>query len=309
MSTNRILPIGFYDLISIEAKKNYEFTKLAVDNFLNNGYELIKTSIVEFVDGYDEKEIGNVFRVIDPISKKNIFFRNDITVQIANYVSSNFEAQFKTPLKLCYYGDIINLNSDELYYERQQTQVGCEIIGDNSLKSCYEVINDTLNVLKNIKNVSITITLPDFLNIFLTTIKSSANNVLKDAIINKRISDVKKYGGDFSAIIAEIILNNTNFDLLSSKIQNIYGNIDISQQLENARELMVFLQKNFPNLSINFDLFGDNKFSYHNKIAFDIFVNNFPYPLAKGGCYSITCGDEILNSVGSTIYINFLRKI
>ena len=75
MSTNRILPIGFYDLNSIESKKNYEFTKHAVDNFLNNGYELIKTSIAEFVDGFNEKEIENVFRVIDPISKKNIFFR------------------------------------------------------------------------------------------------------------------------------------------------------------------------------------------------------------------------------------------
>ena len=72
---------------------------------------------------------------------------------------------------------------------------------------------------------------------------------------------------------------------------------------------MIFLQKNFKEIKFNFDLFGDDKFSYHTKIAFDIFAGDFRYPIAKGGCYLIECLDKKIDAVGSTIYVNFLRKI
>ena len=311
MTINRILPVGFYDLNFVEAKKHYEFIKHAVDSFIDNGYELIKTSIAEFVDNYPKSETSNVFKFIDPISKRIIFFRNDITLQIANYISSNQLIEYKTPLKLCYYGDIINLDSDELYYERQQTQVGCEIIGDNSLDSCYTIINDSLNILKKVKNINITITLPDFLNIFMQEIGASSDLNLKNSIVSKNISDIRKYAEKYgvSSIISEIILNNVNFDKLSGKINSIVNSDEIKNQLKAAKELMTFLNNNFSYLSINFDLFGDNKFSYHNKIAFDIFTDNFLYPIAKGGCYSINSHSKTINAVGSTIYTNFLRQI
>ena len=308
MNKKRILPIGFYDLNAIEARKNYEYTKIAIENYLSRGYELIKTSIAEFVDNYDDKDTSNVFKIIDPISKKNIFFRNDITLQIAKYISSRSNLDFEVPLKLCYYGDIINLNSDELYCERQQTQVGCEIIGDNSLNSCYEVISDTLNILSNINNVSININLPDFLDIFLQQINLPSSDLLRNAIINKRISDINMLAGQYRLIIAELVINNSDFNSVSHNLKKLFDG-KIVAQLNQAHELMEFLHKNFPNVKINFDLFGDDKFSYHNSIAFDVFSSNFPYPIAKGGCYSIAGVDKILNSVGSTIYINFLRKI
>ena len=309
-SKKRLLPLGFYDLDTSEAKKNYEYTKLTLESFMASDYELIKTSLVEFEEYYDERKLNNTFKFVDNISGKNLFFRDDITTQISKYISSH-DNEFKIPIKLCYYGDVICVNSDEIYRERQQTQVGCEIIGSKDIKSCFEVIKDTLIALDKIKinDLNISISLPDFLEIFLKNIEVEDKDNLRDAIINKRISDIKVLAEGYNELISEIVLENNNFENLDAKIRDKFSTPEIIANLNNAKELMIFLQKNFKEIKFNFDLFGDNKFSYHTKIAFDIFAGDFRYPIAKGGCYLIECLDKKIDAVGSTIYVNFLRKI
>ncbi len=309
-SKKRLLPLGFYDLDTSEAKKNYEYTKLTLESFMASDYELIKTSLVEFEEYYDERKLNNTFKFVDNISGKNLFFRDDITTQISKYISSH-DNEFKIPIKLCYYGDVICVNSDEIYRERQQTQVGCEIIGSKDIKSCFEVIKDTLIALDKIKinDLNISISLPDFLEIFLKNIEVEDKDNLRDAIINKRISDIKVLAKEHNELISEIVLENSNFENLDAKIRDKFSAPEIITNLNNAKELMIFLQKNFKEIKFNFDLFGDNKFSYHTKIAFDIFAGDFRYPIAKGGCYLIECLDKKIDAVGSTIYVNFLRKI
>ena len=309
-SKKRLLPLGFYDLDTSEAKKNYEYTKLTLESFMASDYELIKTSLVEFEEYYDERKLNNTFKFVDNISGKNLFFRDDITTQISKYISSRDNA-LKMPIKLCYYGDVICVNSDEIYRERQQTQVGCEIIGSKDIKACFEVIKDTLIALDKIKinDLNISISLPDFLEIFLKNIDVEDKDNLKEAISNKRISDIKVLAKGYNELISEIVLENNNFENLDAKIRNKFSTPEIIANLNNAKELMIFLQKNFKEIKFNFDLFGDNKFSYHTKIAFDIFAGDFRYPIAKGGCYLIECLDKKIDAVGSTIYVNFLRKI
>ena len=309
-SKKRLLPLGFYDLDTSEAKKNYEYTKLTLESFMASDYELIKTSLVEFEEYYDERKLNNTFKFVDNISGKNIFFRDDITTQISKYISSH-NNELKMPIKLCYYGDVVCVNSDEIYRERQQTQVGCEIIGSKDIKACFEVIKDTLIALDKIKinDLNISISLPDFLEIFLKNIDVEDKDNLKEAISNKRISDIKVLAKGYNELISEIVLENNNFENLDAKIRDKFSTPEIIANLNNAKELMIFLQKNFKEIKFNFDLFGDNKFSYHTKIAFDIFAGNFRYPIAKGGCYLIECLDKKIDAVGSTIYVNFLRKI
>ncbi len=306
----RLLPLGFYELTGDEAKINYEYTKNTLESFMNDDYQLIKTSLIEFVENYDKKNLENTFNFSDNISGKNLFFRDDITLQISKYISSNYD-EINVPLKLCYYGDVVCLNSDEIYRERQQTQVGCEIIGSRDINSCFEVIKSTLNALEkiNIIDLNISISLPDFLDKFLENINLENKDQLKDAIINKSISDIKILAKNYEELITEIVLKNNDFENLDKKIRAQFMNPEIAKILDNGKKLMIFLQENFEKIKFNFDLFGDNKFSYHNNIAFDIFASDFRYPIAKGGCYSIDFDNKKIDAVGSTIYINFIRKI
>ena len=60
--------------------------------FKQNGYEKVIPPLIEFEENYtlflDTTNKQNIFRVIDPISNKPMFIRNDITPQIARIAAN-----------------------------------------------------------------------------------------------------------------------------------------------------------------------------------------------------------------------------
>jgi ATP phosphoribosyltransferase regulatory subunit len=149
MNKKQLLPVGFYDLLFDEAEKNHHNINRVLEAFLKAEYRLIKTPLVEFENNFSADATQNSFRATDVISGKNLVFRNDITLQISRLLSSRL-ADEKLPLKLCYVGDVLCAKSEDLYADRQQTQVGVEIIGCEEEGSDLQVIEILLTVLKKI---------------------------------------------------------------------------------------------------------------------------------------------------------------
>ncbi len=302
----QLLPVGFYDLLFEEAKKNHENINAVLANFFEAGYNLIKTPLVEFEDNFSVEEARNSFRAIDVISGKNLIFRNDITLQISRLLASRL-MQEKLPLKLCYVGDVLCARSDDLYADRQQTQVGVEIVGCDEEKSDLEVIEILLVVLQKLemKNLLIEFSLPNFLEIFIDVIAVEKKAELREAIMKKNLSAIKNLAGKNSAIIIKIASLNQDLENLSKEILAQNNSPEIANQLKKAQKILQFLQNNFKTVEARFDLFGDDESSYHSGIAFDVFCGNFSYPIARGGRYKIANQA----AVGATIYMNRLRKI
>ncbi len=302
----KLLPIGFYDLLFDEAEKSHEAINQAISTFLKAQYRLIKTPLVEFEDGFANGEVKNSFRTTDIISGKNLIFRNDITLQISRLLSARLK-QAQLPLKLCYVGDVLCAKSEDLYADRQQTQVGVEIIGCDQEKSDLEIIEIMLTVLKklNMKNLLIEFSLPNFLELFLSEIGENKTAELVEAIMNKNFSAIKKIAKRNAEIISKIVASNDSLEALSQEIASQINSSKISDELKKARKILQFLKDKFADIAVRFDLFGDRNASYHNGIYFDVFCGDFNYPIACGGRYKI----ENTNAVGATIYMNRLRKI
>jgi ATP phosphoribosyltransferase regulatory subunit len=302
----KLLPVGFYDLLFEEAKKNHQNINLVLEYFFSCGYNLIKTPLVEFEDSFSTIEIRNYFRTNDIISGKNLIFRNDITPQIARLISSRLNSE-KLPLKLCYSGDVLCAKNEELYADRQQTQVGLEIIGCDQEKSSFEIISNLLIALDKLKigELLIEFSLPDFLTIFLDETGIKNSDELREAIMKKNLNLVKKLLVSNHHLITKIMLLNDNLEKIIADISLP----KISTELKKAQKISEFLKKNFTDVKVRFDLFGDNSSSYHHEISFDIFCKNFSYPIARGGRYKINQNLIALDAVGATIYINHLRKI
>lgn len=303
--TTPLLPSGFYDILFDEAKNTYRKINLAIDSFLDAGYNLIKTPLVEFADNFSHQEIANSFQVVDPISGKNLTLRNDITLQISRLLNSRLQNQ-KLPLKLCYVGDVLITKSTELYADRQSTQVGVEIIGCDQEKSNFEIIETILKILPKIsaKNLLIEFSLPNFAETFIAELKIKNKEELLAAIRKKDISAIKNLAKEYSDLISEIALSNDNLKSLTDKISAQINSAKILAELKRAEKISAFVKKQFPQTQLCFDLFGDDRSSYHRDIAFDIFCGDFSYPIARGGRYKI---NEV-DAVGATIYINRLRK-
>lgn len=302
----QLLPVGFYDLLFDEAEKNHKNINSALDLILRAGYRLIKTPLVEFEEGFASKNSQNSFQSVDVISGKNLIFRNDITPQISRLLGSRLKEE-KLPLKLCYVGDVLCTRNSDLYADRQQTQVGVEIIGCDAEKSNLEIIETLLSVLKKlqVKNLLIEFSLPNFLEIFLQEISEENNADLRDAVSQKNISLIQKHAGKNAEIISKIALSNHDLKNISREISAKIKSTKIAAEIKRAQKISEFLQENFPQVEVCFDLFGDDQTSYHRDIAFDVFSGDFSYPIARGGRYKINERD----AVGATIYMNFLRKL
>lgn len=305
-NSSNLLPVGFYDLLFDEAKQNHIKINCAIDFFLQSDFRLIKTPLLEFSQNFSHDEIANSFATIDPISGKNLIVRNDITLQISRLLSTRLKNE-KLPIKLCYVGDVLLAKSSELYADRQSTQLGIEIVGLKNEDSDFEIIETILKILPRIeaKNLLIEFSLPHFAELFCQELKIKNSAQLVAAIKAKDLSAVEKLENKYSKIINEIALSNDNLELLSKKITAQIKSPKIAAELERAKKISNFVKKNFTQVDLCFDLFGDGSTSYHQGIAFEIFCGDFSYPIARGGRYKISG----IDSVGATIYINRLRKI
>ncbi|GDX35911.1 hypothetical protein LBMAG18_04220 [Alphaproteobacteria bacterium] len=320
---NHLLPSGFYDLLFDEAKDSHQKINIILEGFFQRNFQLIKTPLLEFEDSFFfpknySNNSQNYFRTIDNISAKTLVLRNDITLQINRLLATRLK-NFELPLKLCYVGDVLHTANDQLYGDRQQTQIGCEIIGekhsgDYQNNSIFEIISTTIEALNKIglDELVINFSFPDFLEIFLKEYDANDDikNQIKIAIINKDLTTLKKLASHDYELLKNIILQNDNLTKLITAIKNHSNNDLIEKQITSARNISDFIEKNFNKVTPRFSFFDIDLNQYHHNIAFDVFVKNFPYPIARAGCYMI-CNLEQFNipAVGATIYINHLRKI
>ena len=314
-SIGNLLPSGFYDLLFVEAKKNHDLINQILNGFFAKNFNLIKTALLEFEENFDEtsrRGANQYFRSIDNVSGKSLILRSDITLQINRLLSSRLK-DIQFPLKLCYVGDVFRTNNEELYGDRQQTQIGCEIIGDDSNDADFVIIETTLQALDwlGLERLIINFSFPDFLTIFINelSLDQETKITLAEKIAEKNLSAIKELAPKYFSAIKEIILNNHDFFSLVAIIKKYFLSTSLINQLEKIEKIRLFINGNFAMINQTFNLFSDGSNQYHKGFAFEIFYENFSYPLAIGGRYEINNSRKKVEAVGSTIYINNLRKI
>ena len=135
-----MLPIGFYDLLGLEAEVNAESINILLSRFSNYGYNLIKPPLVEFEENWQKnpKLSGFSFKMTDVFSNKTLLIRSDITTQIARLANTKLKDE-PLPMRLSYVGDVLKVKNNDLHADRQLTQVGIELIGSDSNLANLEV--------------------------------------------------------------------------------------------------------------------------------------------------------------------------
>ncbi|MCE3255257.1 MAG: phosphoribosyltransferase regulatory subunit [Rickettsiaceae bacterium] len=303
-----LLPVGFYDLLGDEASINQETINVLLDSFYAKKYQLIKTPLVEFEESFSvNSKDEQSFKMIDNFSGKTLVLRSDITPQIARLMATRLR-DIVAPIRLCYVGDVLKIRTDNLYADRQLTQVGIELIGDDSCRSNLEVIELTLSSLKKIKlpNLALNFCCPQFLDILLEQLDIDCKEDLKTALATKNISAIKNLGKNYADDLIKLVLENFDFAKINSVINNLPIDQKTRAQLDKWQETINDVKKSHKEINFSVDIFGDDEFSYHNQIGFTIFAGGFSYPIARGGRYLI---NDSVPAIGATIYINNLRKI
>lgn len=135
-------PEGVRDIYNVECGK-----KLALENRLKKtlhlfGYHDIQTPTFEYFDVF-RKEIGTIpskdlYKFFDK-EGNTLVLRPDITPSIARVAATLFGEE-DLPIRLCYTGNTFINHSNNQGRLREVTQMGAELIGDDSVEADAEML-------------------------------------------------------------------------------------------------------------------------------------------------------------------------
>ena len=312
MDRDTLLPAGFSDKIFPRSQKNSLIVENIINFFLNYGYLRISPPLIEFEDTLLNQGPGlalknNSFRVMDPISKKMMAVRSDMTTQISR-ISSKRLAHYPRPLRLSYSGEVLRVNLSGLKLERQIAQVGAEIIGDITCDLETEIIIIGLKVLKELDVGDLTLDL-NYQNLRLSFLKTlfelPDNDLLVKAIEKKDLNFLKNKNFPNKDNILNIIQVSGQFKNKNEFFEKLNCDNQQNKYLHHLLEVSSSVQKLFKDVDIVIDPLEKSTFDYHHGLTFTIFSKSLHGSIAKGGTYKTINEEE---ATGISLYVDLLGE-
>tara|TARA_Y100001970_G_scaffold248790_1_gene318684 strand:+ start:1042 stop:2154 length:1113 start_codon:yes stop_codon:yes gene_type:complete len=307
LENNKLIPEGFKDHVDFNTNVEHEYKNKIIDIFIKNGFDLVKTPLLEFY----EKTSSNRFLIATKKKEPKLFIRDDITPQIIRIASSRFKSKTR-PVKLCYYGEVVRKKGTMLRPERQFLQVGSEIIGSESILADIEVINLAYKSLRDIgiKNITLELTSKLFLDEIFSKIKDVQKlKMLKTFIKQKDEKNSLNLISDKNdKLFLQNLFNFTgNFTDLEKKINLISISDDLKKEIQNIAKIAKFLNLHKED-QIFLDLTEFNKKNYHDGIKFTFFAKNVRGEVASGGRYKIKTKNKPESAVGFTCFMDTVLR-
>lgn len=320
-----LLPTGFVDLMPEEAEKEAAAINALMGLFSAYGYSRIKPPMMEFEESLLAPGPGaslnkETFRVMDPVSRRMLGVRADITPQIARIVCTRLPKDV-TPIRLAYANDVLRASSGQLRTSRQFCQVGCEIIRDESVESYQELAMLAVLGLKSlgIAGVTVDFTVPRLLDTLIAEhkIEPETESALRAALDRRdraRVSALDVSCGD--VILALLDLTGHADKALKGALALKLPK-SIAAEFEKLNALVAQIQEALADLgitdvSLTFDAFETKGFEYHNGIAFTLFSRSIRGELGRGGHYTVSFGGGkqaglAEKAIGFTLYMDTIR--
>lgn len=284
-----LLPEGFRDILPPDAAAADRLTRAMFDVLISHGYAKVAPAIAEFEETIAARSGGGMrsrlLRFSDPVSGHSLALRGDITVQVGRIATSRL-AHAPRPLRLSYLGSVLRLRAAPLRPEREITQLGAELIGNDSVAAASEILSVAIEALEaaGIKDIVIDLTLPDLVE----TLAARALPLDKDKIGSVRGELDMKDAGGLLALGAQAYLpllaatgafeqaieKLQAFDVSGALASRIAGLKDIAAQLSDRATIIL-------------DPTERHGFEYQSWFGFTLFARGYGAALGRGGTYAI----------------------
>jgi ATP phosphoribosyltransferase regulatory subunit len=299
--TSALLPAGFHDRLPPHADAAARLEQCVLGTAFAHGYERVDPALAEFEDGLAGRlksaRPQDVVRFVDPVSQKSLAIRPDITAQVGRIAATRM-AHHPRPVRLSYAGPVLKLRAAELAPERERRQVGCELIGLDSVAAAREVVEIAVEALHAaaISGVSIDFTLPDLVDLLAAGPRPVAPDridALRDRLDAKDAGGVAAIAPDYLPLIeaagpfAPALDRLRGFDpALTSRLDGLAA---VAEGLDVALTL---------------DPTERHGFEYQSWLGFSIFAAGVPGEIGRGGTYTVIQNGTEEPAVGFSLYID-----
>lgn len=312
-------PDGVRDIYNEECEKKLTLQHHLHEIMKGYGYRDIETPTFEFFDVFS-KEVGttpsrDLYKFFDR-EGNTLVLRPDITPSIARAAAKYFGGE-TDPLRFCYVGNTFINNSSYQGYLKETTQLGAELIGDNSVDSDAEIIAMVIECLlkAGLKEFQVSIGQVDFFESLLKEagIQGEEEEELKRLILNKNNFGVeellseKKIRGDLKQLFVSLPKLYGGTEALETA-RTMTENPEALAALCRLEEIYEILTVYGVERYVSFDLGMLSKYMYYTGVIFRAYTFGTGGAVIKGGRY-----DKLLEhfgkeapSIGFVVVVNQL---
>ncbi|WP_181298199.1 ATP phosphoribosyltransferase regulatory subunit [Pseudomonas sp. Q2-TVG4-2] len=291
-----LLPDGIEEVLPPEAARIETARRRVLDLFQRWGYELVITPHVEFLEslltGAGQDLDLKTFKVIDPLSGRQMGLRADITPQVARVDAHTLRRE--GPSRLCYAGSVLHAKPQALATSRSPIQLGAELYGDSSISSDLEVISlmletlglaDVPEVHMDLGHVGIYRGLAQ-----AAGLSGDAEQRLFDALQRKAMDEIFALTTNVEPALAGMLralarLCGGRETLDAARTALAGAPAAVLESLEDLVHIASQLAARYPQLPLYFDLGELRGYHYHTGVVFAVFVPGVGQSIAQGGRY------------------------
>ena len=297
-------PEGVRDIYNVECGKKLALEGRIKKVFHLYGYHDIQTPTFEYFDVF-RKEIGTVpsnelYKFFDK-DGNTLALRPDITPSIARAAATLFQDE-ELPIRLCYTGSTFVNHSNYQGRLRETTQMGAELMGDDSVEADAEMLALVIESMLTIglKEFQLSVGNVDFFQSLIedACLDEEAELRVRELINNRNYFGVEEF-------LNSIQVKRSSKEAFSA-LNELVGGIDILAQAKNiapnSKGVMAVkrLEKIYDTLKlygvekfVTFDLSMSGTYGYYTGIIFRGYTFGTGDAIVKGGRY-----DHLLEKFG-----------
>lgn len=290
-------PEGVRDIYGDECRRKFHVEGMLQKVFKKYGFRHIQTPMFEFFDIFN-KERGTVpskdmYKFFDR-ENNTLVLRPDITPSIARCAAKYFKEE-EFPIRLCYLGNTFINNSSYQGKLKEVTQIGGELINDDTSDADAEMIALVIECLleTGLKDFQIDAGHADFLAGLFEEAELDGEEAeqLQSLIASKNIFGVEEFvsSKNISTDLKELFLKLPDLfgtmDVISYA-QTKAGNERSQKALERMEKVYHILEVYGYNKYISFDLGMVSKYAYYTGMIFYAYTYGTGEAVASGGRYN-----------------------
>lgn len=289
-------PEGVRDIYNEEFRRKDYVQQILKKVLHSYGYEEIQTPTFEYFDVFS-REVGTVsskelYKFFDR-EGNTLVLRPDVTPSIARAVAKYFTRE-DMPVRLCYTANTFINHSDFQGRLKETTQIGAELIGDESVEADAELVALVAQSLKKagLNEFQVSIGHVDFFKSLLreSSLDEEMELNLRELISNKNIYGVRE--------LLEPLSIREELKEAFAALPDLFGSVEILKKAkayavtEDTKKALQRLQRIYElavcygcEKYITFDLGVVSKYRYYTGIIFQAYTYGTGEPVAKGGRY------------------------
>lgn len=314
-ATRALLPEGLHDTLAPRAELESATVASLLACFAGQGYQQVAPPLVEFEDsllaGVGAAEGRRMFRLMDPASHRMMGVRTDMTTQVARIATTRLAAAPR-PLRLCYAGQVLRVESGKLRSEREFGQAGIELIGTASTGAEAEVLLLAAEAMgaAGATDFTVDLTVPTLVPSVAAGLGLDAAQaaVAREALDEKDMAGLAAFAGRARQVFEALLRAGGEAEGALSALAALDLPGEAAALVDEVRALVASLREAAPDLVLTIDPGEYRNFEYHTGICFTAFDRNSSRELGRGGRYQVQGAEGVEPAVGFTVYVDSLMR-